>query len=85
MKFNWDEFKNEKIAVLCDTEDKAIEFIKECFKRGMKWRDQSFNTFWKVYKENTTYTFNFINDIYLGYANITFHQKHGCKIIKWRA
>jgi len=31
MKFDWDKFKKEKVAVWCDTEDKAQEFVNECF------------------------------------------------------
>ena len=29
-EFNWEEFKSNKIAVNCKTEDEAIDFLKEC-------------------------------------------------------
>lgn len=40
MKFNWEDFKNSngKIAVHCKTEAEAEEFIKQCYKHGIKWR-----------------------------------------------
>lgn len=38
MEFNWGDFKNSKIAVHCKTEGKAEEFIKECYKRGIRWK-----------------------------------------------
>lgn len=38
MKFNWEDFKNNKIAVHCKTEEEAKEFIKQCYKHGIKWR-----------------------------------------------
>ena len=57
MKFNWEDFKNGKIAVHCDTEEKAKDFVKECYKHGLKWRYGSENnTYWenvnkKIYYE----------------------------------
>lgn len=37
--FNWEEFKNGEIAVHCDTEEKANDFLKECNKQGITWTD----------------------------------------------
>lgn len=53
MEFNWEDFKNSKIAVHCKTEGKAEEFIKECYKRGIKWCYGDENTtHWKENKRN---------------------------------
>ena len=32
----WERFKNEKIAVNCQTEDEAKDFIKQCYDNGFK-------------------------------------------------
>lgn len=44
MEFNWEDFKNGKIGVHCKIEEEAKEFIKECYKHGMKWRYSDENT-----------------------------------------
>ena len=69
MKFNWEDFKNGKIAVHCDTEEKAKDFVKECYKYGIKWLCEANDdaTFWKKY-ENDTFYFGGFN---LHMANIS--------------
>ena len=48
MEFNWEGFKNGKIAVHCKTEEEAEKFIKKCFKHGLKWHYGNENTtHWK--------------------------------------
>jgi hypothetical protein len=37
--FDWDAFKSGKIAVHCDTEEKAKAFLAECEQRGLRWHD----------------------------------------------
>ncbi len=85
--FNWDEFRNEKVTVWCDTEEKAREFIKECHKRGMKWHSSSSEneTRWKELKNDTCYCFSFFNDSHLGFSSKAFYEVRGCKIIKWES
>ena len=69
MKFNWEDFKNGKIAVHCDTEEKAKDFVKECYKYGIKWLcEANYDaTFWEKY-ENDTFYFGGFN---LHMANIS--------------
>ena len=48
MKFNWEDFKNGKIAVHCKTEEEAKKFIRQCYKHGLKWHYGNENTtHWK--------------------------------------
>lgn len=57
--FDWDAFKQGKIAVHCDTEEKAKAFLKECHDRGLTWRDGESllsKSIWDVYREETCYT-----------------------------
>ena len=48
MEFNWEDFKNNKIAVRCKTEEEAKKFIRQCYKHGLKWYYGNENTtHWK--------------------------------------
>ena len=61
MKFNWEDFKNSngKIAVHCKTEEEAEEFIKECFKHGIKWSYSDENTtHWEEVNERNYYVYS---------------------------
>lgn len=59
MEFNWEDFKNSKIAVYCKTEGKAEEFIKECYKRGIKWCYSDENTtHWEEVNERNYYVYS---------------------------
>lgn len=85
--FNWDEFRNGKVAVNCDNEEKAREFIKECHKRDMKWHSSSSENEirWKEFKNDTCYCFSHFNDGHLGYSSTVFYEVRGYKIIKWES
>ena len=37
----WERFKNEKIAVNCQTEDEARNFVKQCYDNGIEWFNPS--------------------------------------------
>ena len=57
--FDWDAFKQGKIAVHCDTEEKAKAFLKECHDRGLTWCDGESllsKSIWDVYHGETCYT-----------------------------
>ncbi len=82
MVFNWDEFRNEKVTVWCDTEEKAKEFVEECFKRDISYFDRSKETDWYNYKENMCYCIIGSN---LCYGSKSFFIGDGYKIIKWES
>ena len=83
-KFDWDKFKNEKIAVNCRTEEAAKEFIEECYIRGLKWMNGSRNiTFYNCYKEETAYTFNFKGTGFIEYAYTHWYKKEGYEIVEY--
>jgi len=85
--FNWDEFRNEKIAVWCDTEEKAREFLDECYKNNITWgkgkiKEPKFDS----YKENTCY--NFEIDLFnsrLMFTDKSYYEEQNYKIIKWES
>ena len=81
--FNWENFKNGKIAVHCDTEEKAKDFLKECEKQGMKWvcgDKATHHTRYKRYKEKTAYKKDFYG---IRYCDYEIYKERGTKIIKW--
>lgn len=83
--FDWDRFKNGKIAVHCDTEEKANDFLKECNKQGITWTDGDKTTkmnCWIWYEKDTSYA---CSD---GKSKLTFeflehYKDKGLEIIKW--
>ncbi|WP_061306748.1 hypothetical protein [Clostridium botulinum] len=84
MEFNWDDFKNNKFVVLCDTEEKAKDFLKECDKRGISWCDSRAIEKIRYYKDNDTcYSYNFNDNNHLQYSRKSFYLDNGYKVIEW--
>lgn len=54
--FDWDEFKQHKIAVHCNTGKKADAFLEECDGRGIKWCDGTIATNFRPYEDDYTDT-----------------------------
>lgn len=83
-KFNWEDFENGKIAVNCDTEENAENFIEICLLRGLKWVNckDGIYTYWKNHKENTAYCcFRGFKDI--GYSNKKYYKTKGITVLKF--
>lgn len=82
INFDWDKFKTEKIAVHCDTEDKAKKFLKECDQHGIRWGDGKNilgDTYWNDYGSETCYSC-----IYgFGYSPTSFYKNENCTIINY--
>jgi hypothetical protein len=53
----WERFKNNEVAINCQTEDEANEFLKMCRERGMDFKEGSSenDNFWNHYKTKTCY------------------------------
>lgn len=84
--FDWDRFGNGEIAVHCDTEEKAKDFLKECEKRDIGWssgKKANHNTNWDSYKIDTCYSCYILRERELGYGSKHFFKKEGLEIIKW--
>ncbi|GAA0817549.1 hypothetical protein [Clostridium tertium] len=83
--FNWEEFKNGEIAVHCDTEEKANNFLNECDKQGIAWADGDKTTeinCWLLYKKNTSYVCSFEKSK-LEFGFLEYNKDKGLEIIKW--
>ena len=86
--FDWNDFIKNKVAVKCDTEEKAKDFLSECHKRGFRWIPNKIAvdvtsdvTFWEKKKERTCYEYS---KEYGGFAYGTMevgYVKH--RLVEW--
>ena len=63
----------KRMAVHCNTEEKARTFIKECYKQGFTWwvnKDTDEDTFWYDYKQDTVY---FLNEGHITYDSLKYY------------
>lgn len=73
MEFDWEGFKNNKIAVHCDTEEKAKDFLSKCYKKGLFWSgDNKDLLYWNHHENNTCYNYS------REYKTIQFSPKCFC-------
>lgn len=80
--FDWDAFKSGKIAVHCDTEEKAKAFVRECYAHNVTWRDGSSDDIrWWDCKSDTCYRC----DGHLVYGHIDTYKRRAvdCVIIDY--
>ena len=84
MKFNWEDFKNDKIAVHCDAEEEAKEFIKQCYKHGIKWHygDEN-NTHWEDVDEKIYYECDGEYIYYTRYGNFDW-ESNGIPVVEYK-
>lgn len=83
--FNWEKFKNGEIAVHCDTEEKAKDFLKKCDENNIVWESgakTSSKTIYDSYKEDTAYCCMHTYKK-LEYCDYQFYRKKGINIEKW--
>ena len=82
----WERFKKEKIAVNCQTEDEAKDFVKQCYGNGIRWCDISsgYNDVgYQTYKEKICYCYGFYNKIsfipYYAIKTLTYSSMDLCE------
>ena len=64
-----------RMAIHCDTQEKARTLIKECYKQGFTWwgnKKTDENTFWYAYKQDTVY---FLNNKHITYSDLEYHYE----------
>lgn len=83
-EFNWNEFRNNKMAVHCKTEEEAKDFIKVAYENDCKWSDRyrSFTNF-DVYGCKTTYTCGSYNKNQLEWCYYNYFKENNYKIYEW--
>lgn len=85
--FNWFEFKKGKVAVNCDTEEKAMDFLNKCKEHELKQGDR-FDllheyTFFNINRANLCYAYDHMNSGRIAYADIAFYKSRSYKIVEW--
>lgn len=83
--FDWDRFKNGEFVVTFGKEEDAKDFLKECDKRDIKWRDGTkatdFENFWNG-NSNLYFEFSKLpNGICYGRTNLRAIEER--MIVKW--
>lgn len=81
--FDWGRFKNGEIAVHCDTEEKADDFLKECEKRNIKWIGGDNATHHNHYSVNFGLTCYCGKKGVLTYSDKVYFIQEGTTIVKW--
>ena len=80
--FDWEAFKTKKIAVHCDTEDKAKAFVAECKRRFpsecRRWENDEVN--FGEHKSETTYSI-VCGDLL--FADVEYDRKDGYTIVDY--
>lgn len=95
VKFDWNDFKEGEIAVHCETEVEAKEFLGLCKENGIKWSNgkecnDEETKFW-VYDTDTAYKcVESSSPLYkkkgnLSYCSVLFYFEKGKEIIKYKA
>ena len=83
-RFNWIDFKLGRVAIHCDTEEKAKDFLEKCDTKGIKFKVRNRTTegtnSWKWYKEQTTY---YINNQKILYSSYVKKKSDRILIIEW--
>lgn len=78
-------FKNEKIAIHCETEEEAKSFIEWCCANVFEWNyTKSRETNYDTYKNEICYGFGFDSGEYLGYSPKCFWKAKGYEVIKYK-
>lgn len=83
--FDESKFYN-KGTVLCNTEEKAINFLAFLQKRGYRWRSGDSlleNTRWGINRETTCYSINYCEMIGVGYGDMSNHLGQGQIVYEW--
>ena len=71
-----------RMAIHCDTQEKAKAFIKECYNQGFTWwgnKNTNEDTFWEYYKEYTVY---YLNNNCITYSDVYYFHEENNKNFK---
>lgn len=81
--FDWDRFKNGEIAVHCDTEGKANDFLKQCEQRSIMWVGGDKATDHNNYSFMNTRTCYYGRKNKLTYCNTEYFRMRDVEVVKW--
>ncbi len=81
MKFDFDKYKDQEVAMHCKTEQEAIDFCNYMYNHGKKWTNG------RSYKEDTNYIYHHSETCYC-FNNGTYDKREylieeGFEILEW--
>ena len=84
MENKWNKFKNNKIAVHCNTKEESVLFIKKCREQNINTENYKYEwNQWKEYKENTCYDYDKKNKD-LDFCDIETYKENDYIIIEFK-
>ena len=80
---NWELFDTGEIAVQCETEGNATEFLKEAINRGYSLDCSSLS--WRLHKSDTCFRNKYVNDhCSILFCGKNYYESKGIKVVKWK-
>lgn len=81
----------KRLAVRCNTERKAVEFLAMCKEIGYKWKSEQelvgefdgYNGHWNCYKKDTVYFMNFCFKNRITYADVEYCKNEGVPFVDY--
>lgn len=79
---DWELFATGEIAVQCETEGNATEFLKEAINRGYSLDCSSLS--WRFHKSDTCFRNKYVNDhCSILFCSKNYYESKGIKVVKW--
>lgn len=80
---DWELFATGEIAVQCETEGNATEFLKEAINRGYSLDCSSLS--WRLHKSDTCFRNKYVNDhCSILFCSKNYYESKGIKVVKWK-
>lgn len=80
---DWELFATGEIAVQCETEGNATEFLKEAINRGYSLDCSSLS--WRFHKSDTCFRNKYVNDhCSILFCGKNYYESKGIKVVKWK-
>lgn len=81
--FNWEEFKNGRVAVWCKTKESANDFMEKCYERNITWFGGNIEkNYHDFFNDKTCYEYSY-KDKRLIYSDFKYFKNLNYKIIEW--
>lgn len=80
---DWELFATGEIAVQCETEGNATEFLKEAINRGYSLDCSSLS--WRFHESDTCFRNKYVNDhCSILFCGKSYYESKGIKVVKWK-
>ena len=85
-EFNWDDFRDGKIAVWCETRELREDFLKQCDNNNIRWRtngELASHNIEVTSCEGEDCTAYVCKHFGIAFSDYDWFQEQGIKVIKW--